>query len=118
MYKTKLAKLAVAAALTVSVSACGLRNHTGSDPSLERIEISAQECQQRGGVTVVNKRTGEQNCRIGAEGYANYTGQGAALGAATTAAASSSGGAAAAAAVAGLGLVAVFAISNSTSGTR
>ncbi|WP_299928349.1 hypothetical protein [uncultured Pelagimonas sp.] len=98
-------------ALVFSVSGCETLDFTGNDARLERIEVTPQECQDRGGVTVVSN-SGEKICSIEANTYDE------AVAAAPAAAASSAGGAGTAAAIAGLSLVLVLAVSDSSSGTR
>ncbi|MGH1414649.1 MAG: hypothetical protein ACRBB0_14245 [Pelagimonas sp.] len=107
------------AALVFSVSACETLDLTGNDKNYSRVEITPAECQERGGVTVISKQTGEQVCRVQTntvEGAENAIAGAAGIGAA--AASSSAGGAAAAAAAVGVGLVVVLAVANSSSGTR
>ncbi len=101
-------------ALVFTVSGCEYLDFTGNDTRLKRIEVSSQECQERGGVTVVAS-SGEQICRIDAD---NYNEAVAGAPAVAAAASSSATGAGTAAAVAGLGLVMVLAVSDSASGTR
>ncbi len=106
------------AALVFSVSACETLDLTGNDKNYSRVEITPAECQERGGVTVISKQTGEQVCRVQTntvEGAENAIAGAAGIGAAAS---SSAGGAAAAAAAVGVGLVVVLAVANSSSGTR
>lgn len=112
---SKTAKALGIAALVFSVSGCETLNLTGSDNRFERVEVSPQECQDRGGVTVVSTTTGEQTCRIQANSYDDVA---AAAPGAVTAASSSAGGAGTAAAIAGLSLVLILAVSDSSSGTN
>lgn len=104
-----VSKAALVILTATAVSGCTVLR-TGQDSRYERVEVTPEECQARGGVTVVQKNTGEQVCRV-----TQY--QNAPAGAVATAAASS-GGASAAAIAGGLALVTVFALSNSSSGTQ
>lgn len=86
--------------LLLSVAAC--EDFTGQDPSNARQEVTQDECIDLGGSSQVDPNTNELVCLV------------------PTAAGSSAGGASTGAAIAAAGavLVTVFAISNSSSGTR
>lgn len=84
--------------LLLSVAAC--EDFTGQDPSNARQEVTQDECVDLGGSSQVDPNTNELVCLVPAAG-------------------ASAGGASTGAAIAaGAVLVTVFAISNSSSGTR
>ncbi len=109
---SNVAKTVGIASLVFAVSGCETLNFTGNDQRFERIEVTPQECQDRGGVTVVSN-SGEQTCRIEANTYDE-----AVLAVPAAASSSAAGAGTAAAAIAGVGLVLILAVSDSSSGTR